>query len=68
MDRYVFSTQGNPWGVQNTFSQRWHKILTTSDTTKVDYKFLCDVDIILGLSCVVPMLKVVEGLSKFAQN
>jgi hypothetical protein len=34
----------------------------------VDYKFLCDVDTILGLSNVVPMLEVVQGLSKYTQN
>ncbi len=49
-------------------NQRWHKIFTNDDTTKVDYKLLCDVDTILGLSYVVPMLEVVQGLSKYTQN
>jgi hypothetical protein len=32
------------------------------------YKLLCDVEIVMGLTCVLPMLEVVQSLNKFAQN
>jgi hypothetical protein len=40
----------------------------TNDNAKVNYEFLCDADTVLGLNCVIPMLEVVQGLNKYAQN
>lgn len=34
-------------------------------TTKINYELLCDVETILGLTCTMLMLEVVQGLSKF---
>jgi sulfur relay (sulfurtransferase) DsrF/TusC family protein len=38
------------------------------DTSKVGLELLCDVEVFLGLTCIIPMLELVLGLSKFAQN
>ncbi len=38
------------------------------DTTNVGLELLCDVEMFLGLTCIIPMLEFVQGLSKFAQN
>jgi hypothetical protein len=32
------------------------------------YELLCDVEIVMGLTCVLLMLEVVQSLSKFVQN
>lgn len=31
----------------------------TNDNAKVNYEFLCDAYIVIGLTCVIPMLEVV---------
>ncbi len=36
--------------------------------TKPTLEFLCDVEVVLGLICIMPMLEVVHDLIKFAQN
>jgi hypothetical protein len=36
--------------------------------TKVDYELLCDAKMLLGLACITPLLELVQGLSKFAQE
>jgi hypothetical protein len=33
-----------------------------------NYEMLCDIEIVLGLTCLLPMLEVVQGLNKYAQN
>jgi hypothetical protein len=38
------------------------------DTSKIDLELLCDAEMLLGLTCIIPMLEFVLGLSKFAQN
>jgi hypothetical protein len=35
---------------------------------KNNYKLLCNCDIVLGLTCVLPMLEVIQILSKLAQG
>lgn len=35
---------------------------------QVNFKLLCDVDLLISLSCLMPMLKIVHGLIKFAQK
>jgi hypothetical protein len=37
-------------------------------TTKVNYELLCDVKTFLGLACIMPLLEIVQGLSKFVQG
>ncbi len=37
-------------------------------TTKVNYKLSCDVETFLGLACIMPLLEIVQGLSKFVQG
>ncbi len=41
---------------------------TSHDTTKIGLELLCDVEVLLGLTCIIPMLKLVQRSSKFAQN
>jgi hypothetical protein len=36
--------------------------------TKANYELLCDAETLLGFAYVIPLLKVVQGLSKFAQG
>jgi hypothetical protein len=38
----------------------------TIDIAKTNCEFLCDVETLLGLVCVFPLLKLGQGLSKFA--
>jgi predicted glycosyltransferase involved in capsule biosynthesis len=38
------------------------------DITKSNLELFCDVEMFLGLTCIIPMLELVQGLSKFAQN
>jgi hypothetical protein len=35
---------------------------------KVNYELLCNVENFLGLTCIMPLLEVVQGLSKFSQG
>jgi hypothetical protein len=37
-------------------------------TTKVNYELLCDVETFLGLACIMPLLEIMQGLSKFMQG
>jgi hypothetical protein len=36
------------------------------DTSKVGLELFCDAEMFLGLTCIIPMLDLVQGLSKFA--
>jgi hypothetical protein len=38
------------------------------DITKSSLELLCDVDVFSGLTYIIPMPELVQGLSKFAQN
>lgn len=38
------------------------------DVTNTNYELLCDVGIVMGLTCVLPMLEVVHSLNKLVQN
>jgi hypothetical protein len=41
--------------------------LATIETTRPTLKFLCDVEVVLGLMCIMPMLEVVyDDLIKFS--
>jgi hypothetical protein len=40
---------------------------TTINTTKVNHELLCDVETLLGFTCIFPLLEIVQGFSKFAQ-
>jgi hypothetical protein len=42
--------------------------LAINANTKLNYEVLCDYGIILWLTCVLPMLEVVQSLSKLAQG
>ncbi len=39
----------------------------TINTTKVNHELLCDVETLLGFTCIFPLLEIVQGFSKFAQ-
>jgi hypothetical protein len=38
------------------------------DITKTNCELMCDPKTLLGLSCIIPLLELVQGLSKFAQS
>ncbi len=38
------------------------------DTTKINYELMCDLETLLGLSCIIPLLELVQGLSKIARS
>jgi predicted glycosyltransferase involved in capsule biosynthesis len=40
----------------------------THDTIKTNLELLCDVEVFLGLTYIIPILEIVQGLSKFVQN
>ncbi len=37
-------------------------------SAKTNYELLCNVEITMGLTCVLPMLEAIQSLSKLAQN
>jgi len=41
---------------------------TTNEFVIVNYELLCDIETILGLTCLPPMLEALQGLSKYVQN
>ncbi len=40
----------------------------TIDIAKTNYELMCDPKTLMGLSCIIPLLELVWGLSKFAQS
>jgi hypothetical protein len=44
------------------------KNLPTNPIVATNYELLCDVETMIGLTCVLPMLEVVQSLNKLAQN
>jgi hypothetical protein len=38
------------------------------DIAKANYELLCDLETLLGLTCVLPLLEAMQALSKFAQT
>jgi hypothetical protein len=38
------------------------------DITKTNCELMCDLETLLGFSCIIPLLELVQGLSKFAQS
>ncbi len=42
--------------------------LPTNHVATTNYELLCDVETIMGLTCVLPMLEVVQNLNKRVQN
>jgi hypothetical protein len=54
----------------NTNHFLWGWVKTTQGTsliTKTNYGLFCDIDVDLGLKCVLPMLELVQSLSKMLQ-
>jgi hypothetical protein len=44
------------------------KDFTIIATARINYELLCSAKTLFDLACVLPLLKVVQGLSKFAQG
>jgi hypothetical protein len=42
--------------------------LPINHVVATNYELLCDVEIVMGLTCVLPMLEEVQNLNKLAQN
>ncbi len=42
--------------------------VTNTPNAKINYEFLWDMEIVMGLTCVLPMLETVHSLNKLAQN
>jgi hypothetical protein len=38
------------------------------DITETNCELMCDPETLLGLSCIIPLLELVQGLSKFTQS
>ncbi len=38
------------------------------EDAKANYELLCDIEILLGLACILPCLETMQGLSKFAKE
>jgi hypothetical protein len=38
------------------------------DSTKANLELLCDIEVFIGLTCIIPMFECVQSLSKFAQT
>jgi len=38
------------------------------EDAKANYELLCDIEMLLGLACILPCLKTMQGLSKFAKE
>jgi hypothetical protein len=38
------------------------------DIVEANYELLCDLETLLGLACVLPLLEAMQGLSKFVQT
>jgi hypothetical protein len=41
---------------------------TTNEFVIVNYELLCDIETVMGLTCLLPMLEALQGLSKYVQN
>jgi hypothetical protein len=41
---------------------------TNNATISTNYELLCDVEIVMGLMCVLPMLEIMHNLNKLVQN
>ncbi len=37
-------------------------------SARTNYELLCNVEIVMGLTCVLPMLEVIQSMSKLVQN
>jgi hypothetical protein len=66
IDVYTYQTHSN-WVLDSCCEDVWGQ-LAINATTKLNYEALCDYDIILWLTFVLPMLEVVQSLSKLAQG
>ncbi len=44
------------------------KDLPTNDVATNNYELFCDVDKMMGLTCMLPMLEAVQNLNKLVQN
>ncbi len=42
--------------------------LPINHVVATNYELLCDVETMMGLTCVLPMLEVIQNLNKFVQN
>jgi hypothetical protein len=51
-----------------TFMVKINNANASKPSVKTNYEVLCDVKIIMGLTCMLPMLEVVQSLGKFVQN
>jgi hypothetical protein len=48
--------------------KKMSKDLPNNHVVAIDYELLCDMETMMGLTCVLPMLEVVKSLNKLAQN
>jgi hypothetical protein len=67
VDFYVGSFWTTIWWVQNTCGQT-NDIIVNTHNVNTKYEFLCDVEIIMGLTCVLIMLEAMQSLRKYAWN
>ncbi len=39
-----------------------------NESTTANYELLCDIETVMGLTCLLPMLEALQGLNKYVQN
>lgn len=56
------------FGEYKTLMVKINNTNASKPNARTNYEVLCDVKIIVGLACMLPMLEVIQSLGKFAQN
>jgi hypothetical protein len=65
---YTLSPSKRLWQEYKTLNLNMVVDNGSVETTKVNYELLCDVETLLGFVCILFMLELVQGLSKFTQR
>jgi len=68
VDVYVVSYQKGSWGIQaiDYENEQWSPCVITP--VKKTFEFLCDVEVVMGFRCIMPMLEIVHELIKFVRS
>jgi hypothetical protein len=69
-DEVDFMLVHSKWvfGEYKTLMVKINNTNASKPNARTNYEVLCDVKIIVGLACMLPMLEVIQSLGKFAQN
>jgi len=67
VDLHVVFYEKGSWGAQ-AFSGEKEWWFPCHPNNKTTVKLLCDVEVVMGFTCIMPMLEVVHEVIKFAQS